>query len=63
MHLSNNELFKGWFDVLNTPQEKRCIIETEGDHGLIYSAKHREVLFTKIIDILEKVLLEAEYGP
>lgn len=62
VHLSNNELFMGWFDVLYTPEEK-YIIDTEGDHGLIFDAKHRENLFNKVIDILEKVLLEAEYGP
>ncbi|KAL8445981.1 hypothetical protein Emag_004946 [Eimeria magna] len=60
----DTEGFQGWFEVLGQAKSEKpnAIIPIEGDHGLVFDAAKRQAFFERIVEILDSLLLEIEYG-
>ncbi|XP_026190002.1 uncharacterized protein LOC34623938 [Cyclospora cayetanensis] len=71
--LDDDALFQGWFALLgnggthkngssNTNHKHNSVKLLEGNHGLIFDAERRKKFFSHIVDILDGLLLNIEYG-
>lgn len=63
IQLADESLFEGWFKVLGQEGKKGANLNlVDGDHGLIFHPANRRDFFTRIVTVLDNVILSTEYG-